>query len=402
MIKYCRHCNNALNKEFLDLSNQPPSNAYICRENIDKSEIYHPLKVYVCESCWLVQIPEYANAKDLFTDEYAYFSSVSSSWNMHAKRFVIDAIKNLNLDKTTNVLEIASNDGYLLQNFKGTDIPFLGIEPTKSCAKVSKAKGIETREVFFTSSYAEALKEEKKFKLIIANNVLAHVPDINDFLKGISIILEKRGYVSIEFPHLLELIKNNQFDTIYHEHFSYLSLKVVRKISSQYNLEVVDVEKLSTHGGSLRVWMRFKGLCAISKNVASVLNEEKAFNLENINVYQNFKEKVNKVKYEFLNYLLKKKEFNERVIGYGAAAKGNTLLNFAGVKADLIEFVIDKAPIKQGKYLPGSHIPIVSPEILNNGDFKELIVFPWNIISEIKKQLNEYKLITFIPKYRTW
>ena len=384
------------------MSNQPPSNAYICRENLDKSEIYHPLKVYVCESCWLVQIPEYANAKDLFTDEYAYFSGVSSSWNMHAKRFVLDSIKNLKLDKTTNVLEIASNDGYLLQNFKGTDIPFLGIEPTKSCAKVSKEKGIDTREVFFTSSYAEALKEEKKFKLIIANNVLAHVPDINDFLKGISIILENRGYVSIEFPHLLELIKNNQFDTIYHEHYSYLSLKVVKKIASQYSLEVVNVEKLSTHGGSLRVWLRFKGICAVSKNVDNVLNEEKAFNLENLNVYENFKEKTNKVKYVFLNYLLKKKELNERVIAYGAAAKGNTLLNFAGVKSDLIEFVIDKAPIKQGKYLPGSHIPIVSPEVLNNGNFNELIVFPWNIIGEIKKQLNEYKLITFIPEYKTW
>jgi SAM-dependent methyltransferase len=386
----------------IDLGHQPPSNAYLDRENLNKPENYYPLKVFVCTSCWLVQIPEYANAEKLFNDDYSYLSSTSQSWSLHAKEFAYYVIKKLDLNEKSSVLEIASNDGYLLKHFVKHKIPSIGIEPTKICANLSRKKGIDTREEFFNLRLAEKLAEEKKFDLIIANNVLAHVPDLNDFIKGIHKVLKPDGFVSIEFPHLLQIIRNNQFDTIYHEHYSYFSLNVVKRIVSEYGLEVVDVEELTTHGGSLRVWLGHYGKFNKSKNIEKIISEETQSELENLNAYSKFQENAYKIKASFLKYLISKKESNTRVIGYGAAAKGNTLINYCGVKNDLIEFVVDRALSKQGKFLPGSHIPIVSEEKLTNLKTKELIIFPWNLINELKIQLKDFDLITFIPNIKKW
>lgn len=402
MTNYCRHCKEKLIHQVIDLGHQPPSNAYKNKVDLDKKESTYPLRLYVCHSCWLVQIPEYASACDLFTDDYAYFSSTSTSWSLHAKKFVEEVISNLGLDKNSNVLEIASNDGYLLKNFVDKEIPCVGIEPTKACANASRLKGIRTIEEFFSTSFAEKLSQINKFDLIIANNVLAHVPDINDFVRGIATTLKRDGFVSIEFPHLLSLIKFNQFDTIYHEHYSYFSLSVVQKIVNKFGLDVVDVEELITHGGSLRVWLRHSYNYPKSKNVERILGKEKLFGLENLKIYDDFQEKSLKIKSDFIRYVLTLRDSNLPVIAYGAAAKGNTLINYAGIKNDLIDFIVDKAISKQGKYMPGSNIPIFSDKYLENFETKELIVFPWNLIEELKIQLKKYTLVTFIPRLSKW
>ncbi len=402
MTKFCRHCNSTLNHEVIDLGHQPPSNAYLTKQDLQNHEITYPLKVFVCKSCWLVQIPSYTKPAELFTDDYAYFSSTSRSWSLHAKKFVYESIKKFKLNHKSNVLEIASNDGYLLKNFVDQKIPCLGIEPTKACAEASRKKGINTIEEFFTINFAKKMREERTFDLIIANNVLAHVPDVNNFMKAISIVLNQDGIVSIEFPHLLQLLKNNQFDTIYHEHYSYFSLKVVEKIAIQNGLCVVDVQELSTHGGSLRVFLKLFSKSFKSKNVEEVIRKENYFDLENIQSFDNFQNNSLKIKYNFLNYLLKRKDAKKLTVGYGAAAKGNTLINYAGVKSDLIDFVVDRAVSKQGKYLPGSHIPIVSEEKLTRNEINDLIVFPWNLIEELKIQLKNYELTTFIPNLKKW
>ena len=400
----CRHCSNSLNHEIIDLGHQPPSNAYLTKNDLSKPEITYPLKVFVCEKCWLVQIPTHIQSKGLFTKDYAYFSSTSSSWCRHAEKFVLSAIKKLGLNKNSLVLEIASNDGYLLQYVKRHQIPCIGIEPTNATAKVAKSKGIQTIEEFFSLKLAEQLIEEESFKqkvdLLVANNVIAHVPDINDFFRAILNVLKPNGCASIEFPHLLNLIKFNQFDTIYHEHYSYLSLGTVKKITESVGMIINDVEKIQTHGGSLRVWITPNRDSTISKKVGEVLDEEISYGLESICLYKDFQNKAQNVKNELLNFLLTKQKEKKKVIGYGAAAKGNTLLNYSGIKSDLIFCIADKSESKQGKYAPGSKIPIVSPEKLLNIDSKHIIIFPWNLIDELKPKLNKYNIYTSIPSFR--
>ena len=383
----CRFCNTPLDLVFADLVNSPPSNSFLTENELNEPEVFYPLKTYVCDECKLVQIDEYKKSDDIFSSNYVYFSSFSNSWLEHAKKYVEDISTKLDLKPTSFVTEIASNDGYLLQYFKEKNIPCLGIEPTSSTAAVAKGKGIDVVEDFFGSKLALNLK---KSDLILGNNVLAHVPDINDFVRALKIALKDSGTITMEFPHLMNLIKDNQFDTIYHEHFSYLSLCTVKQIFEAQDLKLYDVEKISTHGGSLRIYATHSDNTSLkeTENISSILEEERNFGLLDINVYKEFQERANKVKCDLVEFLLKAKKENKKVVAYGAAAKGNTLLNYAGVKADLIEFVVDKSPYKQGLYLPGSHIPVVSEEVLRNSVPDYVLILPWNIKDEVVTQLD--------------
>lgn len=383
----CRFCNTPLDLVFADLVNSPPSNSFLTENELNEPEVFYPLKTYVCDECKLVQIDEYKKSDDIFSSNYVYFSSFSNSWLEHAKKYVEDISTKLDLKPTSFVTEIASNDGYLLQYFKEKNIPCLGIEPTSSTAAVAKGKGIDVVEDFFGSKLALNLK---KSDLILGNNVLAHVPDINDFVRALKIALKDSGTITMEFPHLMNLIKDNQFDTIYHEHFSYLSLCTVKQIFEAQDLKLYDVEKLSTHGGSLRIYATHIDNTSLkeTENISSILEEERNFGLLDINVYKEFQERANRVKCDLVEFLLKAKKENKKVVAYGAAAKGNTLLNYAGVKADLIEFVVDKSPYKQGLYLPGSHIPVVSEEVLRNSVPDYVLILPWNIKDEVVTQLD--------------
>lgn len=394
MQNHCRHCKTILTKEVIDLGNQPPSNNYLFPEQLGEKEVTYPLKVFICDNCGLVQLPEILKPEELFTNNYAYFSSTSSSWCQHANNFVENSIKELSLNEDSYVIEIASNDGYLLQYFLKNNIPCLGIEPTSDTAKESKRKGINTLEKFFTSQLATELD---KANLVIANNVAAHVPDINDFVKGIKLVLKKNGVASIEFPHILNLVKGNQFDTIYHEHYSYFSLKTFRQISRHAGLDIFKVEQIKTHGGSLRVWLCNEKQFQISKDVTQLIKQEEANKLTKIDGYKIFRQNAEKIKYDLIKFLINSKEHNKKVIGYGAAAKGNTLINFCGIKADLLEVIIDKSQSKQGLFMPGSHIPIKSPEYFINLKVDNLLVLPWNLIEEIKNEQPQFKLVTAIP-----
>ena len=399
----CRHCGSPLSQEVIDLGHQPPSNAYLTAEQLLGPEITYPLKVYVCSSCWLVQLPAHAAAEELFTADYAYFSSTSSSWCAHAERFVATASERLALGTESMVVELASNDGYLLQYVQQRGIPCLGIEPTRATAEAARAKGIETIERFFGVALAEELEPAD---LVVANNVLAHVPDINDFMAGIARLLKPAGRASIEFPHLLRLLEGNQFDTIYHEHYSYLSLRVVQRIAATAGLDLVDVEELPTHGGSLRVWLAHQGAAEPSAAVAAVLAAETAAaggaGLESSQAYADFQQRAEAAKHALLEFLLSAKRQGKQVLGYGAAAKGNTLLNYAGVKPDLLAAVADRAPSKQGKWLPGNHIPVISPEQLDARNPDALLVLPWNLIGELRQQLPGQELVTVIPELQMW
>lgn len=397
MPNLCRVSGSPLIHSVIDLGHQPPSNAYLRPEQLNLPEMTYPLKVFVCTDSWLVQLPAHSAADELFTPDYAYFSSTSTSWCSHAERFVEEAVSRLGLGPQSLVVELASNDGYLLQYVRQRGIPCLGIEPTKATAEAARQKGIETIERFFGLALAEELEPAD---LVVANNVLAHVPDINDFVDGISKLLKPKGRASIEFPHLLRLLTGNQFDTIYHEHYSYLSLRVVQRIAAKAGLDVVDVEKISTHGGSLRVWLAHKGVLEPSSAVESVVAEESAEGLETIEAYEDFQRRAEATKNGLLEYLLKSKREGRRVLGYGAAAKGNTLLNYAGVRTDLLPAVADRASSKQGKLLPGSHIPVISPEQLISEPFDELLVLPWNLIDEVRKQFPDKRLVTAIPEIR--
>ena len=400
----CRACEEKLTTEILNLSHQPPSNAYLKKNQLNIKEINYPLKLYICEKCWLVQLPAHTTAEELFTPDYAYFSSTSSSWCLHAKKYVDKTIKKLSLNENNLVVEIASNDGYLLQYIKEKNIPCFGIEPTHAVAESSREKGIKTIEKFFGSSLAIDLRRENSIAengadLIIGNNVLAHVPEINDFLKGVHILLKNEGIASFEFPHLLKLLRGNQFDTIYHEHFSYFSLHSLMRICNKSGLKVFDVEELETHGGSLRVWLTKKESKPVEKSVEIILLKEKKDGLETLKPYKAFQLKAEKVKLDFLEFLVKSKKKGLRIFGYGAAAKGNTLMNYAGIDSDLLIAVADKAISKQGKYLPGSHIPIISPDELFSSNPDIIIIFPWNLIDELKKEFSGYKIITLIPNF---
>ncbi len=396
---HCRHCRSPLERTVIDLGHQPPSNAYLTAEQLLGPEITYPLMVYVCTSCWLVQLPAHAAAEELFTADYAYFSSTSSSWCAHAERFVAAAVERLSLGPQSRVVELASNDGYLLQYVQQRGIACLGIEPTRATAEAARAKGIETINRFFGVALAEELEPAD---LVVANNVLAHVPDINDFVAGIARLLKPAGRASIEFPHLLRLLEGNQFDTIYHEHYSYLSLRVVQRIASAAGLAVVDVEQLATHGGSLRIWLAHQGAAEPTVAVAVLLKQEIAAGLETLEAYADFQQLAEAAKHSLLEFLLQAKREGRRVLGYGAAAKGNTLLNYAGVKPDLLAAVADRAPSKQGKCLPGNHIPVISPEQLAARNPDALLVLPWNLIGELQQQLPDQELVTPIPELQVW
>ena len=399
MSHSCRHCGSPLSQEVIDLGHQPPSNAYLNPEQLALPEITYPLKVFVCTSCWLVQLPAHASADELFTADYAYFSSTSSSWCAHAERFVDDAVPRLGLGPESRVVELASNDGYLLQYVQQRGIPCLGIEPTHATAAAARAKGIDTLERFFGVALAEELEPAD---LVVANNVLAHVPDINDFVAGIARLLKPQGRACIEFPHLLRLLAGNQFDTIYHEHYSYLSLRVVQRIAARTGLVVADVEELPTHGGSLRLWLAHQGSAETTAAVAALLAAEAEAGLETLAAYAGFQQRAEAAKQGILEFLLQAKREGKCVLGYGAAAKGNTLLNYAGIRADLLPAVADRAPSKQGKLLPGSHIPVISAEQMPAQSPDALLVLPWNLIEELRQQLPGMNLVTAIPELQNW
>jgi len=370
----------------IDLDHQPPSNAYLAKADLAAPEVYAPLKVFVCSQCWLVQLPAQHSAHELFTPNYAYFSSVSRSWVAHAKRYVADMIERFSLDTNSLVVEIASNDGYLLQFVKEAGIPCFGIEPTASTAAAARAIGIESLEVFFSAAQGRELARSRRpVDLIIANNVLAHVPDINDFVAGFRELLAPEGIATFEFPHVMQLVDGCQFDTIYHEHYSYLSLTSVQTIFKSQGLKIFDVEELKTHGGSLRVFACRQGAetRVPTGRVADLLKRERCEQLLTTGYYQALQTKAERVKLDLLEFLVKQKRAGRKVVGYGAAAKGNTLLNYAGIKPDLLSFVCDAAASKQGRFLPGSHIPVFEPSALEHYKPDVVLILPWNIREEI-------------------
>lgn len=402
--KKCRFCGHELTNTFVDLGLSPLSNEYITKENLNKGQQFYPLHVMVCEKCFLVQALEYEKPENIFTD-YKYFSSYSKSWLEHAKKYVDMIVSRVNLNEKSQVVEIASNDGYLLQYFKPYNMPILGIEPAENVAKEAESKGIPTISEFFGEELANKLKKEgKQADLLIGNNVLAHVPNINDFVKGIKIILKQDGIVTMEFPHLLNLIDKNQFDTIYHEHFSYLSLITVKNIFESKGLKIYDVEKLPTHGGSLRIYATHKENNTVEemKSIIELLNEERKFGLENISTYIQFDEKVKEIKRNALSTFINIKEEGKNIAAYGAAAKGNTFLNYCGIGREFIDYVVDANPYKQELYLPGTCIPIMSSKQLEKTKPDYVIILPWNLKEEIIEQIKfikkwNGKFVTFIP-----
>ena len=400
----CRFCTTPLTSEFLDLVNSPASNSFLTKEQLNEPETFYPLKLFVCDSCRLVQIDEYKKSDDIFDKNYIYFSSFSTSWVEHAKNYVDMISSRLKLNQDSFVIEIAANDGYLLQYVKEKNIPCLGIEPTGSTAKVAREKGIEILEEFFSLALAKSLK---KADLILGNNVLAHVPDINDFVAGLKEVLADEGTITMEFPHLLRLIEEMQFDTVYHEHFSYFSLYTVMQIFKSQDLDIYDVDELPTHGGSLRIYAKH---CSdnsknIGQGIQKVLDDEKAYGLHSEEGYKGLQKKVTLIKYDFLEFLVNAKKEKKKIIGYGAAAKGNTFLNFCGIKNDFIDFVVDKSPHKQNHYLPASHIPVVSEDNIKSFKPDYIIILPWNIKEEIMEQLSYTrkwgcKFVVAIPEIR--
>lgn len=384
----CRFCQHKLNHVFLDLGFAPPSNAYLRMENLQQPELYFPLKLYVCHHCWLVQTEDFARFDELFTEDYAYFSSVSQSCLGHASRYSKMIQKQLDLDPSSFVIEIASNDGYLLRNFVSSGIPCLGIEPTASTAEAAEKLGIPVMRRFFGTELAQELVSDGKLAdLIIGNNVYAHVPDINDFTGGLKSILKPGGTVTLEFPHLMQLIEENQFDTVYHEHFSYLSLYTVARVFAVAGLRVFDVEELKTHGGSLRVYgCHSEDARPVTDSIKAMLEGEEAHGLRELQTYLGFQSHADKVKDDLLAFLIEEKRSGKSVVAYGAAAKGNTLLNYAGIKPDMLPYVCDAASSKQGKYLPGSHIPVRSPAVLREHNPDVVLILPWNIADEVIRQ----------------
>ena len=384
----CRHCKALLKHTFLDLGCAPLSNAYLSKEDLNHPEVYFPLKIRVCDQCWLVQTEDYVQADKLFSSQYAYFSSTSSSWLTHARQYAEKMTAELVLNAQSLVIEVASNDGYLLKNFVATGIPCLGIEPTDSTAAAAEQLGIPVMRKFFGETLGKKLaKKGQQADLIVGNNVYAHVPDINDFTRGLKAALKLSGTITLEFPHLMILIEQAQFDTVYHEHFSYLSLQTVSQIFSAAGLRIFNVEELSTHGGSLRVYgCHQDDPRSTQAAVSGILQKETQHGLKDLNTYLKFQSRANKIKDDLLSFLIEQKRAGKKVAAYGAAAKGNTLLNYAGVKPDMIGFVCDAAQGKQGKFMPGSHIPILHPTEMLNRQFDFVLILPWNIADEVIKQ----------------
>jgi len=401
----CRHCGTPLQHTFLDLGSAPPSNSYLTIETFHEPEQWLPLHLLVCENCWLVQTDDFAKADTFFNQDYAYFSSFSTTWLKHAEKYMHLVTDRFSLGKESTVIEIAANDGYLLQFFQKAAIPCVGIEPASGTAKAARKKGLTVIEEFFGESLARSLLQKgMAADLLIANNVLAHVPDINGFISGFTTLLKPGGVATFEFPHLLSLVQENQFDTVYHEHYSYLSFTAVQKIFNNNGLHIFDVEKLSTHGGSLRIYSQHINTKThtTTKRIHTLLLEEKAAGILKIAFYSNFQNRAEQVKNNLLDFLLHAKNHNLTVAAYGAAAKGNTLLNFAGVRPDLLRFVVDKNPAKQGKFMPGSRIPIVDETHLQQKKPDRVLILPWNLQDEIKDQLQYIKawggqFVTAVP-----
>ena len=384
----CRFCEAALTREFVDLGSSPLANNYLTREETLEAEMFYPLRVLVCDRCFLVQLPVQATPDRIFSD-YAYFSSYTDSWVRHAKAYTDDVVERFGLDGRSQVVEIASNDGYLLQHFVARGIPVLGIEPAANVAAEAERKGISTRVEFFGSALARELAAGGQADLVVANNVLAHVPELNDFVAGIATILGPNGIATLEFPHLLRLVEQNQFDTIYHEHFSYFSLTTVRTLFAAHGLTVFDVQELSTHGGSLRVYACRSafGRRLVERAVAALLEREAAAGVCDLEWYSSFSEKVKETKRSLLGFLIDARRNGKSVAGYGAPAKGNTLLNYCGIRADLVDYTVDRSPHKQGRFLPGTHIAIHRPDQIFQTRPDYVLILPWNVKEEVMQQM---------------
>lgn len=390
----CRFCKTELENVFIDLVNSPASNSFLTPSQLIEPEVFYPLKVYTCPKCFLVQVDEYKKSDAIFDSNYAYFSSFSTSWLQHAKQYTDLMANRFGYNENSLVIEVASNDGYLLQYFKEKNIPVLGIEPTANTAAAAKEKGIDSVVEFFGSRLAKELADKNiTADLLLGNNVLAHVPDIVDFVNGLKIILKENGVITMEFPHLMQLVDNNQFDTVYHEHFSYLSFYTVKEIFASQGLEMFDVQELPTHGGSLRIYAKHKSdtTKTVSENVANLLQKEAAKGMRELAYYDHFQQQALTIKLDITEFLIDQKRAGKKVAAYGAAAKGNTMLNYCGIKSDLIEFVVDANPHKQNKFLPASHIPVVNEQYLKDAKPDFVIIFPWNLKDEITKQLSYIK-----------
>jgi len=404
----CRICGWKTRKTFVDLGHTPLSNSYL-KKNMIKNEKKFPLHALICTKCMLVQLEEFENPKKIFS-EYVYFSSYSKTWLKHAEEYVNKMTKKLNLNSDHLVIEIASNDGYLLQYFKKYKIPVLGIEPAKNIAKIAQKKKIPTITKFFGTKLAkEMVKSGKQPDLLLGNNVLAHVPKLNDFVEGLKILLKHEGIITLEFPHILQLINKNQFDTIYHEHFSYFSLITLKKLFEMHKLKIFDVEELNTHGGSLRIFVKHKdnNFEKERKSVKKILEKEKMFGLKKISTYTNFSKEVNSIRKELLNFLHKAKKDKKTVVGYGAPAKGNTLLNFCEINFELIDYTVDISPHKQKMYLPGSHILIKNPNEIFKTKPDYVLILPWNLKKEIMVQMKDIhkwggKFVIPIPEVKIY
>lgn len=402
----CRHCGAELSLPVIDLGSSPPSNAYLTESALRAPEIWYPLRVLVCTHCWLVQTEDHTGRESLFAHDYAYFSSFSTSWLAHAKDYVNDVIVRYGLDSSSTLAEIAANDGYLLQYVAARGIPCYGIEPTASTADAARKKGIDIVEEFFGVNLAKRLAGiGRRADLIVANNVLAHVPDINDFVAGVEVLLKPNGVATFEFPHLMRLVAGTQFDTIYHEHYSYLSLLAVQRIFAANGMTVFDVEELTTHGGSLRVHaQRAAGKVRhIADRVNTLMKTEVDLGMGSEGFYAGFQLRADQAKNDLLEFLIEAKRAGKKVGAYGAAAKGNTLLNYAGVRPDLLPWVADRNPAKQGKFMPGSRIPIVAPTVIDHSKPDYLLILPWNLIEEVMQQnahIREWagKFVAAIPK----
>jgi len=385
----CRFCSTELTHTFVDLGMSPLCESFVDAEHLDHMEAFYPLHVYVCDNCFLVQLLEYVSPQDIFS-EYAYFSSYSDSWLDHAKSYVDMITGKLDLRPNSQVVEIASNDGYLLQYFAERDIPVLGIEPAQNIAAAAEGKGIRTVVKFFGEKTAkELVAEDIRADLLLGNNVLAHVPDINDFVKGMKILLSPSGTITMEFPHLVRLMEENQFDTIYHEHFSYLSFTTVEKIFSEHGLKVFDVEQLPSHGGSLRIYARHQDDASrsISSRAKELKAEEEDFGIKQLQTYSSFSEQVKETKRKLLSLLVDLKSMGKSIAGYGAPGKGNTLLNYCGIRMDFIDYTVDRSTYKHGKFLPGTHIPIYPPDKIEETKPDYVMILPWNLKKEIINQL---------------
>lgn len=387
----CRFCATPLDQVFLDLGAAPPSNSFLKADELNGPEVYYPLKLFVCPECFLVQVDEFKRSAEIFSGDYVYFSSYSSTWLAHAKAYVEATLPRLGLGPRSLVVEIASNDGYLLQYVRERGVPALGVEPTAGTAAAAREKGVETLEAFFGTALARRLAAKgRRADLLVGNNVLAHVPDLNDFVAGLELALAPGGLVNMEFPHLYRLVESAQFDTVYHEHFSYLSLSTVRRIFAAHGLAVFDVEELPTHGGSLRIHARRADdpLAADTPRLEALLRLERAAGMLTPGWYRGFQARAERIKAELLGFLAEQTLAGRTVAAYGAAAKGNTLLNFCGVKPGQVAFVCDANPHKQGRFLPGSRIPVLPPEAIAERRPDFVLILPWNIKDEIMAQLD--------------